>query len=90
MNDHVHHGFDYIEIPTNDIDASEAFYRSAFGWASTTFTPSGPCVDRKASVFSLASSSGRISDAADARQDGPLAAADDSGIAPRVRFYSMG
>jgi len=36
---HVHHGFDYIEIPSTDIDASEAFYRGAFGW---TFNAYGP------------------------------------------------
>ena len=39
MSGHVHHGFDYIEIPTNDIDASEAFYRSAFGWAFNAYGP---------------------------------------------------
>lgn len=39
MEVHIHHGFDYIEIPTLDIDVSEAFYREAFGWR---FTPYGP------------------------------------------------
>jgi predicted enzyme related to lactoylglutathione lyase len=38
-DDHVHHGFDYIEIPALDIAASESFYRAAFGW---TFNPYGP------------------------------------------------
>ena len=37
--DHVHHGFDYIEIPSVDIDASEAFYRRAFGWDFTSYGP---------------------------------------------------
>lgn len=36
---HVHHGFDYIEIPTTDMDRAEAFYGQAFGWR---FTPYGP------------------------------------------------
>lgn len=40
MSDHhVHHAFDYIEIPTPDIDRSEVFYREAFGW---TLNPFGP------------------------------------------------
>ena len=36
---HLHHGFDYIEIPVLDIETSVAFYSAAFGW---TFTPYGP------------------------------------------------
>jgi predicted enzyme related to lactoylglutathione lyase len=36
---HGHHTFDYIEIPSLDITASESFYRSAFGW---TFNAYGP------------------------------------------------
>lgn len=36
---HVHHGFDYIEIPALDLSASENFYRRAFGW---TFNAYGP------------------------------------------------
>ena len=39
MEVHIHHGFDYIEIPALDIDAAEAFYREAFVWR---FTPYGP------------------------------------------------
>lgn len=39
MEVHVHHAFDYVEIPALDIEASEAFYRDAFGWR---FTPYGP------------------------------------------------
>lgn len=36
---HTHHGFDYIEIPSTDLVASGDFYREAFGW---TFTAYGP------------------------------------------------
>ncbi|MES1171379.1 MAG: VOC family protein [Actinomycetota bacterium] len=36
---HVQHGFDYIEIPTLDLEAAENFYRAAFGW---TFNAYGP------------------------------------------------
>jgi uncharacterized protein len=27
-----HHSFDFIEIPTTDMKASQSFYGSAFGW----------------------------------------------------------
>ncbi len=36
---HVHHGFDYVEIPALDIDAAERFYRDAFGWRFTEYGP---------------------------------------------------
>ncbi|WP_061963396.1 VOC family protein [Demequina aurantiaca] len=36
---HLHHSFDYIEIPTHDIGAAEAFYRDAFGWRFTAYGP---------------------------------------------------
>jgi predicted enzyme related to lactoylglutathione lyase len=36
---HVHHGFDYVEIPSVDLAASEEFYSAAFGWR---FAPYGP------------------------------------------------
>ena len=39
MGGHLHHGFDYIEIPALDINASEAFYRSAFGWTFNSYGP---------------------------------------------------
>jgi len=39
LSTHAHHAFDYVEIPTLDIEASERFYSDAFGW---TFTAYGP------------------------------------------------
>jgi uncharacterized protein len=36
---HPHHGIDYVEIPTTNMDATKAFYAAAFGW---TFTEYGP------------------------------------------------
>jgi predicted enzyme related to lactoylglutathione lyase len=39
LSTHAHHTFDYIEIPTLDIDASERFYAAALGWR---FEPYGP------------------------------------------------
>lgn len=36
---HLHHAFDYIEIPTHDIAVAEAFYRDAFGWRLTPYGP---------------------------------------------------
>lgn len=39
MSDHVHHGFDYIEITTTDLAASEEFYRNAFGWQFNAYGP---------------------------------------------------
>jgi len=37
--DHLHHGFDYIEIPALDIDAAEMFYKVAFGWSFNAYGP---------------------------------------------------
>ncbi len=36
---HVHHGFDYVEIPATDLAVAEEFYGAAFGWR---FAPYGP------------------------------------------------
>lgn len=36
---HVHHSFDYIEIPTHDIGTAETFYRLAFGWRFNAYGP---------------------------------------------------
>jgi len=36
---HVHHGFDYIEIPALNLDASATFYRAAFGWSFNAYGP---------------------------------------------------
>lgn len=36
---HVHHGFDYIELPALDLGAAERFYRAAFGWRFTGYGP---------------------------------------------------
>ena len=36
---HVHHGFDYIEIPALDLEASEQFYRTALEWRFTAYGP---------------------------------------------------
>lgn len=34
-----HHGIDYIELVTDDLDSTKAFYGAAFGW---TFVDYGP------------------------------------------------
>jgi predicted enzyme related to lactoylglutathione lyase len=39
LSTHVHHGFDYVEIPALDLQAAEDFYGEAFGWR---FNPYGP------------------------------------------------
>jgi len=39
VTNHVHHGFDYIEIPALDLAASEAFYGKAFGWTFNSYGP---------------------------------------------------
>lgn len=39
LSTHVHHGFDYVEIPALDLHAAEAFYGAAFGWRFTQFGP---------------------------------------------------
>lgn len=36
---HLHHAFDYVEIPTHDIGAAERFYGDAFGWHFTAYGP---------------------------------------------------
>ncbi|WP_062209765.1 VOC family protein [Demequina oxidasica] len=36
---HLHHSFDYVEIPTQDIGAAETFYGDAFGWRFTAYGP---------------------------------------------------
>ena len=36
---HLHHGFDYVEIPAVDLQIAENFYAAAFGWR---FAPYGP------------------------------------------------
>lgn len=36
---HPHHGIDYIEFTSTDLDATKRFYGAAFGW---TFTDYGP------------------------------------------------
>ncbi|WP_084074277.1 VOC family protein [Demequina sp. NBRC 110052] len=36
---HLHHGFDYLEIPVLDIDAAVEFYGAAFGWTFTSYGP---------------------------------------------------
>ena len=36
---HVHHGFDYIEIPTLDLATAEQFYGDAFGWRFNSYGP---------------------------------------------------
>jgi predicted enzyme related to lactoylglutathione lyase len=36
---HIHHGFDYIELPATDVDASARFYGEAFGWHFSSFGP---------------------------------------------------
>ena len=30
---------DFLELPVADIEAAQAFYASAFGWAMTSFGP---------------------------------------------------
>lgn len=39
LSTHVHHGFDYVEIPALDLHAAEGFYSAAFGWRFTQFGP---------------------------------------------------
>lgn len=39
LSTHVHHGFDYVEIPALDLSVAEAFYSAAFGWRFTQFGP---------------------------------------------------
>lgn len=34
---------DFLELPVADIEAAQAFYASAFGWAMTSFGPSYAC-----------------------------------------------
>lgn len=36
---HPHHGIDYIEIPTRDMAASQAFYSAAFEWRFNDYGP---------------------------------------------------
>jgi predicted enzyme related to lactoylglutathione lyase len=35
MSEHI----DYVELPVGDLDATKAFYASAFGWGFTDFGP---------------------------------------------------
>lgn len=35
----VHHTINYIEMPTSDIEATKAFYGSAFGWTFQDWAP---------------------------------------------------
>lgn len=34
-----HHGIDYVELITSDLDASKAFYGSVFGWRFVDYGP---------------------------------------------------
>lgn len=36
---HTHHAIDYIELAGGDLDATKAFYASAFGWEFTDYGP---------------------------------------------------
>ena len=36
---HVHHGFDYVEIPATDLHEAERFYSAAFGWRFAAYGP---------------------------------------------------
>lgn len=39
MSDPVHHAISYIELGATDLDATRAFYESAFGWAFNDYGP---------------------------------------------------
>lgn len=36
---HVHHAFDYIEIPVTDMTVAQRFYAFAFGWVFNDYGP---------------------------------------------------
>lgn len=36
---HTHHAIDYIEFPVLDMNATKAFYGTAFGWRFTDYGP---------------------------------------------------
>jgi len=36
---HPHHGIDYIEIPTTDMDATKKFFAASFGWRFNDYGP---------------------------------------------------
>lgn len=36
---HPHHGIDYIEIPTTDMEATQKFYAESFGWRFNDYGP---------------------------------------------------
>jgi predicted enzyme related to lactoylglutathione lyase len=36
---HVHHAFDYIELPVDDLERAKAFYSAAFGWSFNDYGP---------------------------------------------------
>jgi predicted enzyme related to lactoylglutathione lyase len=39
MSSHVHHAFDYVEIPAVDLQVAEDFYAAAFGWRLVPYGP---------------------------------------------------
>ena len=39
MNDHEHHGIDYVELTAPDLRAAREFYQDALGWAFTDYGP---------------------------------------------------
>lgn len=45
---HIHHGINYIEFAATDLEASKAFYRSAFGWEFNDYGPEYAAFARRA------------------------------------------